>query len=211
MPYSSLSLGDGALVTTAGLDLILPNADQPEGTLLLDYRPGADRADVDRRISAQLEELGVAGLAMPPPTPDGLRVLSAVRHFPLLVAAAVGVLAVAVVGQLVVTSTRRRRFDLAVLGALGCVRRQLGAVVSWHATTLALAACVVGIPLGVAAGRWAWGFVRQDLGATAATDVSWAAVVLVAPVAVLAANAVAAIPAWRARRVDQAAALGAQQ
>ena len=136
-----------------------------------------------------------------------MNVLRHVRRFPLLLAAVVAVLAIAVVGQLVATSARRRRDDMAVLGALGFVRRQRSAVVLWHTATLAVAASIVGIPLGVFAGRWAWGLVRRDVGLPAGSLVPWPVVALVVPVAVVAAIAVAAVPAWRAGRVDAASTL----
>ena len=43
-----------------------------------------------------------------------------------------------------------------MLKTLGLRRAQLLRVVSWQATALAAAALLVGLPLGVLAGRWAW-------------------------------------------------------
>ena len=53
-------------------------------------------------------------------------------------------------------SVRQRRRDLALLKTIGFVRRQLAAAVAWQATVAALVGIVVGIPLGVVAGRWLW-------------------------------------------------------
>ena len=41
-----------------------------------------------------------------------------------------------------------------------CAARDLRAVALWQASTVTVAALVIGIPLGVAAGRWAWQLVR---------------------------------------------------
>ena len=54
------------------------------------------------------------------------------------------------------TSVRARRRDLAVLKTLGCSRRQVGATVAWQATTIVGLALVIGIPVGIIAGRWTW-------------------------------------------------------
>ena len=53
-------------------------------------------------------------------------------------------------------SARRRRHDFAVLRALGFVRRDLGLTMSWQAISVAAVGVVVGVPLGVIVGRWAW-------------------------------------------------------
>src|SRR5207244_3555760 len=59
-------------------------------------------------------------------------------------------------------SVRRRRQDLAVLKTIGFTRRQLAATVAWQATVAAIVGSAVGIPLGIALGRWLWtAFARQ--------------------------------------------------
>ena len=52
------------------------------------------------------------------------------------------------------TRARANRHDLAVLRAVGCTGRQLDAVTAWQALPAAVAALVIGIPLGIALGRW---------------------------------------------------------
>jgi predicted lysophospholipase L1 biosynthesis ABC-type transport system permease subunit len=56
----------------------------------------------------------------------------------------------------IVASVRQRRRELALLKSLGMRRSQLRAVVLSQATTRLVVAIVTGIPLGIAAGRWAW-------------------------------------------------------
>ena len=43
-----------------------------------------------------------------------------------------------------------------MLKTLGLVRRQVLSVVEWQALSLAGVALLVGVPLGLLAGRWAW-------------------------------------------------------
>jgi ABC-type lipoprotein release transport system permease subunit len=106
-----------------------------------------------------------------------------------------------------VTSVRRRRRDLAVLKTLGFVRGQVGAAIVWQATTFAVVALGLGLPLGVAAGRWAWQLAAASLGVDSAPVVSLAAMLAVAAGTVLAANLVAAVPGRAASRLRPAVAL----
>ena len=59
--------------------------------------------------------------------------------------------------QLIVPSGRRYRRDVAILKSLGLLRRQVSSVTAWQVSTLAVLALLAEVPLGVAAGRWAWG------------------------------------------------------
>ena len=105
--------------------------------------------------------------------------------------------------RLALAVVRLRRRDLAVLGALGLSCRQTRAVVAWHATTLAAVGVAVGVPLGMLAGRWAWRWVAMPLDHVA--PVAVLAAVAAVPVTLIAANAIALVPA-RAAAVAQPAA-----
>ena len=119
----------------------------------------------------------------------------------------VALLALAMMTHTLVTSVRRRRRDLAVLKTLGFVRGQVAATVAWQATTFAVVALVVGVPLGVAAGRWAWELTAAALGVASGPVVPGAAILAVAAGTLLAANLVAAVPGRAAGRLRPAAAL----
>ena len=76
-------------------------------------------------------------------------------------------LAVAMAGGLalgVAAATRGRRRELAVLRALGCTGSELRSTVRWHAMAVAAVATVIGVPLGVSAGRVAARSFLLDLG-----------------------------------------------
>ena len=130
--------------------------------------------------------------------------LQSVDRLPTLLAGLVALVGVATVGNTLVASVRQRRRDLAMLKTLGFVRRQVAAVVAWHATSVALVALLVGLPLGVASGRWAWNLVTPGMGSVSPALVSTAAIAAVIPAALLLANVVAAWPAWMAARVAPA-------
>ena len=89
------------------------------------------------------------------------------RTTPLVLAGVLAALAVATVTHALVASVRRRRRDFAILKTLGFARRQVSATVVWQASTMLVIALAVGLPLGVAAGRWAWTVVAEQLGTAA--------------------------------------------
>ncbi|MGH9019835.1 MAG: FtsX-like permease family protein, partial [Acidimicrobiales bacterium] len=84
---------------------------------------------------------------------------------PLLLASGLALGAVVALGLTLVSSVNRRRRDLALLKALGFTQRQLAAAVAWQASLVALVGVVVGVPSGVALGRWLWDLFAREIGA----------------------------------------------
>ena len=105
----------------------------------------------------------------------------------------VTLLAVATLTHALVSATKRRARDLAILKVLGFRRGQLRAVVAWQATGLALTASLVGLQLGIAVGRATWVVFAGHLGVVA-DPVTPIAMIALLPVAILIANLAAAIP-----------------
>jgi hypothetical protein len=129
---------------------------------------------------------------------------------PAVLAVGVGAGAVMALGLTLSTSVRRRRRDLALLKTLGFTRGQLMETVAWQASAAAVVGVVVGLPLGIAAGRWLWTQFARDIAAVPqpAVPVTW---VLVAAIAALGlANAAASVPARNAARTSAAAVLKAE-
>ena len=118
--------------------------------------------------------------------------------------------AMAALALTLVASVRQRRRDLALLKTIGFVRRQLAAAVAWQATTAATVGIVVGIPLGIVAGRWLWDLFAKQINAVPYPTVSVPSVVLVALGTVLLANIVATLPARSAARTPTAMLLRAE-
>jgi predicted lysophospholipase L1 biosynthesis ABC-type transport system permease subunit len=124
-----------------------------------------------------------------------------------------GLFALAALGTLVhtlVTSIRRRRRDLAVLKTLGFVRRQISATVAWQATTMAGIALLIGLPVGVAVGRWAWTLFANAVGVLPVPVVNLPPLLIAIPVTILLANLIALIPGRLAAATPPAAALKAE-
>ncbi|HXZ74379.1 MAG TPA: FtsX-like permease family protein [Streptosporangiaceae bacterium] len=109
-----------------------------------------------------------------------------------MLAAVLALLAVGTLAHVLLTSVRRRRRDLAVLKTLGLVRSQVLRVVAWEASALVGAALLVGLPLGILAGRWAWAIFAGSAGVSGAADVPVALVLAAVPVTLVLASLIAA-------------------
>jgi ABC-type antimicrobial peptide transport system permease subunit len=79
--------------------------------------------------------------------------------------------------------------------------------VAWQATSFALAAGLLGVPLGIAGGRWARLVVAEQLGVAAGPVVPPVPLLAIAAGALLAANLAAAGPGWVATRIRPATVL----
>jgi ABC-type lipoprotein release transport system permease subunit len=87
---------------------------------------------------------------------------------------------------------------------------QLIATVAWQATTFATLGLVIGLPLGIAAGRWTWYLFAEQIQVVPEPVTPIPLVLLVVPAAVLIANLVATLPSWSAARTRPAAVLRAE-
>ena len=110
----------------------------------------------------------------------------------------------------VLASVRRRRRELALLKTLGMTRGQVRSVVAWQTSIVLIVAVLIGVPLGVAAGRWAWTAFASSIGVVPATVVPVPALVLGIAGLLAAGNLLAAGPAAVAARTPPAAALRAE-
>jgi MacB-like periplasmic core domain/FtsX-like permease family len=132
--------------------------------------------------------------------------LHSVDHLPLLLAGLMALLGVMTLGNTLVISVRRRRKDFAILRAIGFVRPQVIAVVAWQATSFALLALLVGLPVGIAGGRLAWSAIASGIG-SASPGIVPLAVALIVPGTLVAANAISAWPGWGAARIHPASVI----
>ena len=129
---------------------------------------------------------------------------------PTLLVSGLALGAVVALALTLIASVRQRRRDLALLKTIGFVRRQLAAAVAWQASVAAVVGIVVGIPLGVIAGRWLWDLFADQIYAVPYPTVSVTSIVLVALGTLVLANVVAALPARTAARTPTAVMLRAE-
>ena len=114
---------------------------------------------------------------------------------PLALALALAAAVLVSLSATVVASGRRRRRELAILKALGLTRRQVRSVIALQTTTLLVMAVALGLPLGVATGRWAWTGFATSLGVVPITVVPLGALVLGLLILVGGGTALSAVPA----------------
>jgi predicted lysophospholipase L1 biosynthesis ABC-type transport system permease subunit len=197
-------LGDGAGLTLGGIRRVVPEAQT--NVYGFDLRPGTDVPAEIRHLERVLP--GTTGSqVISPRIGDRLNNLQKIQGLLLAMAGLIAVTALAALTHLLVTSIRRRRRDLAILKTLGFIRRQVWATVAWQASSVALVALVVGVPVGIAAGRWTWNLFAGNVGVVPEPAVPLLAALLVVPITVVAANVVAALPARAAGRVQPGSVL----
>ena len=192
-----LSGGGGA--TLAGVRALVPAA--PVYQFAVRYRTGVDRQAAFRSIRNDI------GREVLRPYPAGdVSNLAQVDFLPYVLAAFLVTLALGALGLSLLTSVRRHRRDLAVLKAIGFAPHQVAATVAWQAAILVVVALVVGMPAGVALGRWTWHLVADNIGSVSPPVVP-IAVLLVVPATLLIASLLAAGMGWAASRVRPATTL----
>jgi FtsX-like permease family len=189
----------GGWVTAEGYDILFdPDSEVSPPfkfhSVLVTLRPGADPDVVAARIE---QAAGVAGMLELPGSPSRLEEVKQIRALPVFLAGFLALLALGAVGHALATAARRRRRDIAVLRALGMTQTQSRGVVVTQASVLALVGLVVGIPLGLALGRTVWRYVADTTPLFYVPPVAVLALVLLVPVALLAANLLAVLPSHR--------------
>lgn len=131
-------------------------------------------------------------------------------NFPLLFGFLLSVFGAAAMIHLLLVSVARRQAEAALLKVLGFLRVQVAAVVAGQATAVALTGIVIGVPLGIAAGRVAWRVFAINLGVVPASVVPAAVLAGLACAVLVTANLLAAVPARRAARSRPARLLRAE-
>jgi hypothetical protein len=192
-------LGNGAALLDPGRN---PNG---FNFVLVNMTPDRDEPANVVRLAHNLTTAGLcpqACVAVTRQRPADVNNFARITATPLVLAGVLAVLALAAVAHLLVTSIRRRRHDFAIFKTLGLLRRQVSAAVAWQATIVVALAVLVGIPLGIIAGRWAWIYFATRLGIAADPEVPTILVLASIAVALVVANVVAAFPAWLAARLQ---------
>jgi hypothetical protein len=203
LPSSKFNrLGEGAAFSFQDLKRIEPGA----LASLLEVRiaPNADRDAALRRLSFIVD--GPSEAVRPTDIGD----FGGVEALPFLIVAVFTSAAAVALAHALITSTRRRRRDLAIMKTLGFTPSQVAVAVAWHATTVAVIGIVVGLPLGIAIGRFGWNVFARDLGVVPEVVTPVALTAAIVPAAILLANLIAVLPGWTAARTRPAIVLRAE-
>jgi hypothetical protein len=219
----SFATGGLALGTGSALSLrALADAECPAASSVPGCRPAVlDSHRIAILVRADPGPAGAAALARqahrfvpyyggPGRTPVELVNFGQSVSFPLLFGVALSVFGAATTIHLLLASVRRRRRETGLLKVLGLLRRQVAAIVSWQATTVAVAGIVVGVPLGIAVGRLAWRAFAVSFGVVPVSVVPAITVAGLAAAVLVAANLIAFVPALLAGRARAARLLRAE-
>jgi len=210
--FTPTDVGQGAQTTAA---LLAPQADAPANgggysIVLVRFAPGtrqaADVAAFQRAMGSFCANVQQSTCVVTDQRPNAVANYALIDATPDVLAGILAVLGLAVLGQFVVASGRRRRRDFAIMKVLGLLRRQASAVTVWQVTTLTGLALLVGLPLGVAGGHWAWELFAGNVGL--ATDaITPLPLLWTIPVTLVAANLIALGPGQIVARLSPAAVL----
>ena len=212
--FTSTDLGLGAAVSAA--DLLQPGTRLADSSqfLLVRFAPGPDQPrqvrSLSRATASFCAEVDQSTCFVTRQAPFDVGNYARIEGVPQFLALVLAVLGVGVFAQLMIVWVQRRRRDIAVLKTMGFVRRQVLALVTWQAATLAALSLLIGVPLGIFAGRAAWTLFARELGVQTLSVVPGIGVALCIPVVFLIAVLVALGPAWFAARVQPARALQAE-
>lgn len=216
--FAATDLGSGAVLTPPvlsqpNLSSACPARFTCYSFALMRYRPGADLRAAAARLTRVIHQSGCppgSCVVVSDQRPNDIRNYTGVRNTPLLLAVVLALLAVGTLTHVLLTSVRRRRRDLAMLKTLGLVRWQVLGVVEWQAAAFAAVALLIGVPLGILAGRWAWVLFAGTAGVSPTATVPVPLVLAAIPVTLALALLIAAWPGRTAARVRPAAALRAE-
>jgi hypothetical protein len=195
----------GSLTRQDTLDLSLPSA------VAIDLVPGTTAAQrsalVHRIVSANPDGQPGGTYEVPTAVSSSVHNAGQLGGLPLALATGLAAAAVLSIGLTVLSSVRRRRQELALLKALGMTRGQLWRVVTWQTGLILGLAVAVGLPLGIAAGRWAWAAFAGSLGAVPVTEVPLATLGLGVLLLAAVGSLLTTIPAALAARTHSGALL----
>ncbi len=202
-PHSTFD--EGTLVTMHTLDIVSKTTiENREGFFLLSPEKGTKVATLQAALSK-------AGIDTAPPEPVAdVTNLGNVRSLPYLLAGFLIVLGLGAVAHALLTVSRRRVKELAVLRAVGLSPRQAAACVTWQAVVVAAIALLIGLPVGLVIGREVWRRVADSIPLVYVGPFSPQLLLVMVPGALGALLVLALAPAWRAARLHTAETLRAE-
>lgn len=211
-----LGLGTGALLSADFLDAVIADAERQRGLppgelrstlgtfIAFDLRDGVDAGRFAREIEPQVKDWDInafPGVAYGRPVrPPEIADVAAMRSVPIVLVVLLSATMAIALALAIALGTRARRFELAVLRALGCTGAQLRSTVRWHALAVVAVGAALGVLLGMSLGSITWRAFSENLGTAPVVNwpVGWIALVVAG--ALLLSLAAGVLPAWSAAR-----------
>jgi putative ABC transport system permease protein len=176
--------------------------------VLVRFQPHVDVVTALDRLRETGDQVEVT--AATEDAPSNVDNLDELGGLPWALAAFLAVLAAIAAAHALVSTTRRRRRDLAVLRVLGFVGGQLCGALRWQALTVAAVGLVLGVPVGLTAGHRIWSALAEAVGVVDDWSFPWLTVIVAVPVALSAAVLLAILPGRAAARMSPGRVLRAE-
>ena len=186
---------------TGGLAAVGPPIDRRYAVVQL--APGADAS----QLADAIQQSGLPATAAAVGRPADVENVARLRQTPLILLGLLGLSVVFAVLHALLGAFRDRRHDLAVLRACGCGPGQVRSTSVAQALTIAAVALVIGIPVGVIAGRLSWTLLAHELGVVAQPSVPIGSGVVLAAAVLALASLAGLLAGWYAARTSPAVAL----
>jgi hypothetical protein len=196
----------GMLMTPEGFEGL--EGEDDDSGVLVRFAPDVDAGAALDRLRALGERVDVTVAA--DDAPSNVDNLDELGALPWALAAFLALLGAIAAAHALVSTTRRRRHDLAVLRVLGFVSGQVHSTLRWQALTVAAVGLVVGVPAGLIAGRRIWSALAEAVGVVDDWSFPWLTVVLAVPAAMSVAVLLAIPPGRAAARVSPGRILRAE-
>jgi hypothetical protein len=215
-----LEMGEGAIIDYRLIPATLLNSQgnttPGPNAFLIDTRGGYSAANLNSlqqvtgRINRTPGNQGTAGGAISVLRPTEIVNSGSIEAIPTILGAGLAAGAVVALSITLVASVRRRRRDLAVLKTLGLSGRQVAMIIAWQSSVAVAIGTIVGVPLGIVAGRLLWDRFASGIDAVPAPSTPALVIVGVALGAIVLANIVATIPGRIAARTPTSLLLWAE-
>jgi hypothetical protein len=210
-----LSMGTGAVIAYQQLPYQVRNSGESHApdnafapnAIFVRLRPGTNPARALASLRRRVAPYGHGASVVSVQRPAEIVNYRSMGATPALLGAALAFGALTALVLTLLASVNRRRHDLALLKALGFTRRQIAAAVGWQSTIAVGVGVIVGVPLGIIAGRALWNLFAHELHVVPQASIPAGTIALVAVGALLLANIVAAFPGRRAARTPTALVL----
>jgi hypothetical protein len=197
---SNENAAQGVALTPAGFSSV--SRDAAFDAVYVRFRADVDSIDGVQRLK---EATGGRAFAVISPQQVGaVRGVQRISAAPWFLGGVLGFLAVGTLAHALLLTIRRRRRDLAILKTLGFVGGQVRATVAWLAAAIVAPALLLGLPTGIAAGRWGWRLFAQYLAVVPEPMAPALGTLIVVAAVVAITGIIAATPAQMAARVRPA-------
>lgn len=150
--FRTTAPGDGAAVSTSTMRTLGIKRIDAAGLVIVRFRTGIDKTRaLDRARRAVHANFAFAS--------DDRTIVGGIKRVqtvPFGLVVVLGVLGGAAFVHFQIVATRRRRHDVGVLKTIGFTHRQVLSMLAVQTLTIGVAALVVGVPVGLIAGRISW-------------------------------------------------------